>query len=54
MSSPTFDQPEHFRIGVTVDGYGPVEPDDPAFVGWACWCGRRGCQLYRVTELEEP
>lgn len=43
-----YDEPEHFPIGVTVDGHGPVEPGNDApgydrFHHWECWCGQAGC-----------
>lgn len=46
VSSPMYDLPEHLKIGVTVNGEGPVEPPSLAFDHWACWCGRPGCTLY--------
>lgn len=43
------DLPEHVRIGVTKDLQGPVlSEDDPEFDHWACWCGRPGCEEYRL------
>lgn len=42
------DLPEHVRIGLTVDGEGPVQDNEPEFDHWACWCGRDGCEEYRL------
>jgi hypothetical protein len=46
MSTPMFALPEHLKIGVTASGAGPVEPDEPGFHRWECWCGRWGCREY--------
>lgn len=56
--------PRHQLIGLTAAGDGPVEPDDPAFDHWACWCleshgrparikwnGGRGLTLCPATSL---
>lgn len=46
MSTPMIDLPDHFRIGVDKNNWGPVDPDDPAFDRYECWCGKPGCELY--------
>ena len=46
MSTPMYDLPEHFKLGVTKDGRGPATPSEPDFAGYACWCGDPACELY--------
>ena len=47
MSTPMYDLPDHMKIGVTKDGNGPVDDQDPDFDHYACWCGKPGCQKYK-------
>lgn len=50
MSSPYYDFPDHFWLGVNADGDGPVDTADLAD-HWVCWCGTDGCEL---PEGENP
>jgi hypothetical protein len=43
MSTPMYDVPEHFPIGVNSDGNGPYDGIDARIV---CWCGTEGCKKY--------
>lgn len=49
MSTPMYDLPEHLKIGVNIDGDGPVEESEPGFHHYVCWCGRPGCTLYELA-----
>lgn len=47
MSTPMYDLPDHFRMGVNADGQGPVMENDPDFDHHICWCGESTCELYK-------
>jgi hypothetical protein len=47
-----FDLPEHFQIGLTINGDGPVEAEHPDFARWGCWCGDRNCERWVGTWRE--
>ena len=39
MSTPMYDTPEHYPIGVNAQGQGPVDPSEPEYAGEQCGCG---------------
>lgn len=43
MSTPMYDLPDHLWIGLTSKDRGPVDPDEPEFDHWGCWCGEENC-----------
>lgn len=43
MSTPMFDVPEHFPVGVNSAGEGPVDESDPEFAVYSCSCGTWDC-----------
>lgn len=45
-----FDLPEHFKMGLTVDGQGPARDEDLDHYG--CWCGDPDCDRWVGTWLE--
>lgn len=53
MSTPMYDVPEHFPMGVTAKGQGPT--DDADLHHYACWCGqqcvwqRAFADVWRIT-----
>lgn len=47
MSTPMYDVPEHFPIGVTADGVGPVDEHDEDYDHTTCWCSNEDCELWR-------
>lgn len=46
VSTPFVNEPEHMRIGVNINGDGPIAETSLAFHHHVCWCGTAGCTLY--------
>lgn len=46
MSTPDIQLPEHLRIGVNINGDGPICEHEDGFSHYVCWCGRAGCTAY--------
>lgn len=46
MSTPMFDLPNHFPMGVNAKGEGPVMKDEPEYDHEECWCGDSTCTRY--------
>lgn len=46
MSTPMFDLPGHFEIGLDSEGRGPVLENEKNFDHYGCWCGNPACVLY--------
>lgn len=44
MSTPMYDEPDHFPIDIDADGNGPALGADVART--VCWCGVDGCVEY--------
>jgi hypothetical protein len=49
MSSPMYEIPVHFPIGVDADGRGPVDETEPTYDRTMCWCGDDDCELWRES-----
>jgi hypothetical protein len=46
MCSPMFELPEHFLIGVNINGDGPIDENDPEFDHMTCWCSDPFCHFF--------
>lgn len=43
--------PEHFPIGIDLNGNGPVDPDSPDHCETICWCIDPDCQEWKDADV---